>query len=414
MSDTNVTVEDVGGESGLVIRFNRRGYRTTGGLRPRRRSRWDQPPENMEDEKAPDEEEKSDGDDDEESQEIDYPDEPDNPDDIGDAVDPEWEILAGMLRDQEENLRVESERRIHQAEMDRARQDQYYENPGRHSRHREAGIPPVVPPVPELVPSIPPVVPPPFIGPMPPAEIRHPVVPRQPMVLPQPIGSGSIGPLLANMLGRGTIVIPPRAHIPPFHGSRRARRMAHEVRRMRDAHNNPVQVARPIVDLSYNDDEEEEVDGLDDPDDAEDDAEDDDAEDDDADVVFDRGPDIQNDVPGIYGIHAYQRGIPCPEPCGRDIESKEILVTCSVCHSNQSSTAIFPCMHVCLCDDCAHQLSRVTNVCPICRTGIQHIARVYMCFKRPRPEEDDEDEDDTGASSSSGPPPTKKLKSSAV
>jgi hypothetical protein len=103
--------------------------------------------------------------------------------------------------------------------------------------------------------------------------------------------------------------------------------------------------------------------------------------------------DEQTDEQMLYGIYSYKKTIPCPIPNGCDVEAKSILLICQICHSNQVSTAIFPCMHCCLCDTCAHALSMVSNVCPMCRSGIKYIAKIYLCDKRSHSKSDDDDID---------------------
>lgn len=92
--------------------------------------------------------------------------------------------------------------------------------------------------------------------------------------------------------------------------------------------------------------------------------------------------DEQSDTPGIHGIYEYKDSISCPKPSGRDVEATPIILRCVICHTNQSSTIIFPCMHVAMCDECSAQLIKVSNVCPMCRSGIFQICRVYLAAKK--------------------------------
>ena len=80
-------------------------------------------------------------------------------------------------------------------------------------------------------------------------------------------------------------------------------------------------------------------------------------------------------------VHKQSKTIPCPKPTGTDIESKPVLVLCQICHVNQSSTIVFPCMHCCMCDTCAYKLSEISDCCPICRAEIDRIAKIYLCHK---------------------------------
>lgn len=92
--------------------------------------------------------------------------------------------------------------------------------------------------------------------------------------------------------------------------------------------------------------------------------------------------DEQSNVVGLHGIHEYKDIIPCPKPTGRDVEAEPIILKCVVCHTNQSSTVIFPCMHIAMCDVCSSHLIKVSNVCPMCRTGIFHISRIYLASEK--------------------------------
>ena len=51
---------------------------------------------------------------------------------------------------------------------------------------------------------------------------------------------------------------------------------------------------------------------------------------------------------------------------------------CVICLSNPRDTTIIPCLHLCLCSQCAQVLSLNTRKCPVCRTpatGLLHIDR---------------------------------------
>ncbi len=49
---------------------------------------------------------------------------------------------------------------------------------------------------------------------------------------------------------------------------------------------------------------------------------------------------------------------------------------CVICLCEPKSVAIKPCMHFCICEDCAKTLSRTQGGCPICRTNILGFARI--------------------------------------
>lgn len=73
--------------------------------------------------------------------------------------------------------------------------------------------------------------------------------------------------------------------------------------------------------------------------------------------------------------------ISCPSPHDNDVVASSIIISCVICGINQISTTLFPCMHCCMCDSCAFQFSKVSNVCPICRCGVKQVAKIYITHK---------------------------------
>lgn len=59
---------------------------------------------------------------------------------------------------------------------------------------------------------------------------------------------------------------------------------------------------------------------------------------------------------------------------GRD---EETVRTCVVCMANPSSHAILPCMHMCLCLNCAGHVNRLKK-CPKCRATIKSVKQVFL------------------------------------
>jgi len=49
---------------------------------------------------------------------------------------------------------------------------------------------------------------------------------------------------------------------------------------------------------------------------------------------------------------------------------------CVVCLENKKTHVISPCMHMCLCADCAKP-HVIKNKCPLCRTAVQGITEVF-------------------------------------
>lgn len=66
-----------------------------------------------------------------------------------------------------------------------------------------------------------------------------------------------------------------------------------------------------------------------------------------------------------------------PNSPARDLEDLN-ATDCVICLSNPRDTTIIPCLHLCLCSQCAQVLSLNTRKCPVCRTpatGLLHIDR---------------------------------------
>jgi hypothetical protein len=82
--------------------------------------------------------------------------------------------------------------------------------------------------------------------------------------------------------------------------------------------------------------------------------------------------------------------VPCPEPSDRDIHAEPSIFDCNLCHHNQVSTVIIPCCHACMCDHCAYEYAKISNTCPVCRTGIEYIARLYLSRSIYQPNRDKE------------------------
>jgi hypothetical protein len=50
---------------------------------------------------------------------------------------------------------------------------------------------------------------------------------------------------------------------------------------------------------------------------------------------------------------------------------------CMICMSEAANFLVVPCGHQCGCEDCLTQVVRTTNRCPICRTSISRLQRVF-------------------------------------
>jgi len=85
--------------------------------------------------------------------------------------------------------------------------------------------------------------------------------------------------------------------------------------------------------------------------------------------IFDESGDANNKesrhAPGEAGNKELRNKI-------KEMEDEKL---CVVCLSNHKSHIITPCMHFCLCQDCAH--SGRIDKCPMCRKRVRQISRVY-------------------------------------
>lgn len=61
-------------------------------------------------------------------------------------------------------------------------------------------------------------------------------------------------------------------------------------------------------------------------------------------------------------------------------KNKEIMnqFTCVVCLTKQRNHIFMPCMHMCTCEECALKVFIEQKGCPICRTQLQQIAKVFI------------------------------------
>ena len=77
---------------------------------------------------------------------------------------------------------------------------------------------------------------------------------------------------------------------------------------------------------------------------------------------------------GISGIHA-----PPDDP--------HLQRECVICLTEDSNTAVLPCNHLCLCDECARKLGTQTDFhrrkCPVCRTQLRSFLRIIAAPTEP-------------------------------
>ena len=59
--------------------------------------------------------------------------------------------------------------------------------------------------------------------------------------------------------------------------------------------------------------------------------------------------------------------------CNDDSDDEDKF--CVICLTNEKDTAILPCMHLCVCGECAEQLRMKTHKCPVCRKPIDQLVK---------------------------------------
>jgi len=52
------------------------------------------------------------------------------------------------------------------------------------------------------------------------------------------------------------------------------------------------------------------------------------------------------------------------------IEKASDTGECVICLTSKRDTMLLPCRHICICVNCAEQMSKKTTNCPICRASI--------------------------------------------
>lgn len=108
-------------------------------------------------------------------------------------------------------------------------------------------------------------------------------------------------------------------------------------------------------------------------------------------IIMDAGPPLQPVEP-LQGIRYPE---PPPPPQAKRVEvpseeearqhdtpSKEDGLECRVCLDSTPICVILPCMHQCICCSCARLLAvdkeRGQVECPVCKTHVKKIKRVYV------------------------------------
>eukprot|EP01066_Platyproteum_vivax_P014872 Platyproteum_vivax@DN6638_c0_g1_i1.p1 len=69
-----------------------------------------------------------------------------------------------------------------------------------------------------------------------------------------------------------------------------------------------------------------------------------------------------------------------------EVTEEEILNgrECVICLAAERDTAVVPCRHMCLCQDCANILRLQSNKCPICREPVSSLLRIKNTAQKPQ------------------------------
>lgn len=66
-----------------------------------------------------------------------------------------------------------------------------------------------------------------------------------------------------------------------------------------------------------------------------------------------------------------------------DAEAEDRL--CVICLVNERNTTVLPCRHMCMCNECAQELRKQTQRCPICRNPVESLLHIRLGTKAKEP-----------------------------
>ena len=87
-------------------------------------------------------------------------------------------------------------------------------------------------------------------------------------------------------------------------------------------------------------------------------------------------PRVQESAPPRVQESAPPRVQESAPPLVQDAGNEKSM--CITCCSDHISSAFLPCGHACMCYKCSQEWISCQNVCPICRTQVQSIIRLYI------------------------------------
>lgn len=88
---------------------------------------------------------------------------------------------------------------------------------------------------------------------------------------------------------------------------------------------------------------------------------------------------ISYELQEIYGMEQATGGSSRPVGEMTDAESEDRL--CVICLVNERDTTVLPCRHMCMCHECAQELRKQTQRCPICRNPVESLLHIRLGSK---------------------------------
>ena len=86
-----------------------------------------------------------------------------------------------------------------------------------------------------------------------------------------------------------------------------------------------------------------------------------------------------------------ERKIPLPSPTSQ-IPSSVVRIDCIVCRENMIDTITSPCQHAVMCVRCARNYGETHNHCPMCRTSLDAINKIYISYVIEKKDDNDDKE----------------------
>lgn len=95
---------------------------------------------------------------------------------------------------------------------------------------------------------------------------------------------------------------------------------------------------------------------------------------------------IQNGLPthGVPTIYEAQKDEDQKKPIKESEIAKKSDVAedsdlCKICLDNELDVLVMPCKHLCLCSECADMIKNKGQNCPMCRSAVDELIKVFKC-----------------------------------